>query len=145
MAACLRRHCNNLNKNARHHSFYRREISPLWGGRSRSSLVRGQDPFVTFDHLVPHCLVPEEAFSRHMRQVGESLGSLDLVLIPKYQVPQWLEADMLRQATRVNRGRQAGAVEAFPEGDSERRQATHGQVFLELGQSCAKPTVVLAH
>ena len=80
-----------------------------------------------------------------MRQVGESLGSLVLVSIPKYQVPQWLEADMLRQATRVNRGRQAGAVEAFPEGDSERRQATHGQVFLELGQSCAKPTVVLAH
>ena len=60
-----------------------------------------------FDHLVLHCLAPEEAFSRHMRQVGESLGSLFLGSIPKYQVPQWLEADVLRQATRVNRqGRQ---------------------------------------
>ena len=74
LSACLLYHCNDLNKWARHHSFHRRAISPLLGGRSRSSLVRGQDPFVTFDHLVPRCLAAKEAFSRHMRQVGESSG-----------------------------------------------------------------------
>ena len=66
-----------------------------------------------FDHLVLHCLAPEEAFSRHMRQVGESLGSLFLGSIPKYQVPQWLEADVLigrQHASIAKAGRGSGGL-----------------------------------
>ena len=104
----------------------------------------GSGPLCHFDRLVPHCPAAEEAFSRHMRQVEESSGSLVLVSIQKYQVQQWLEANVLRQATRVNCGRQAGAVEAFPEVDSVSRQATRVRFSLSLAKAVPSPPVVLA-